>query len=223
VDLFVAEKPMLKALPIHPYDCATIGSASVNRQFRVRVDANRYSVPAAYAGRKLLLKLYPERLCLYDGEKLVAEHLRSYDRNQDFENPEHARPVLERKRRGDEQHLLKRFLSLSPQAESYYRQLAERKLSWRLHLRKIVALADVYGAEKVARALADALVYHAFSSDYIANILEQRERRLPDPGPLHLMRKQDLLELELPEPDLSVYDTEEEQPAQGDNADEAQA
>jgi hypothetical protein len=71
-----------------------------------------------------------------------------------------------------------------------------------------VALADVYGVEKVARALADALVYQAFSSEYIANILEQRERRLPEPGPLHLTRKQDLLDLQLPDPDLSVYRTD---------------
>ena len=223
VDLFVAEKPLLKALPPHPYDCASIDTALVNSQFRVRVDGNRYSVPAAYAGRKLLLKLYPERLCLYEGEKLVAEHLRSYERGQDFENPEHAQPVLARKRRADEQHLVKRFLALSPQAETYYRQLAERKLSWRLHLRKIVALVDVYGAEKVARALADALVFEAFSSEYIANILEQHERRLPDPGPLHLTHKQDLLDLQMPEPDLSVYETDAAQPKEGDNADETKA
>lgn len=220
VDLFIAEKPLLKALPPHAYDCATINSASVDRQFRIRLDSNRYSVPAAYAGGTLLRKLYPERICLYDGEKLVAEHLRSYDRNQDFENPEHARPVLERKRKAHEQHLLKRFLSLSPQAETYYRELAERKLSWRLHLRKVVALADVYGQEKVARAISDALHYHAFSSDYIANILEQRERRLPELAPLHLARKQDLLELELPAPDLSVYESNEKHPAKGNNDNE---
>ncbi len=221
VDLFVAEKPMLKALPVHPYDCASIQTAMINTQFRVRLDGNRYSVPAAYAGRKLLLKLYPERLCLYDGEKLVAGHLRSYARGQDIENPEHAQPVLERKRRADMQHLVKRFLALSPQAETYYRHLAERKLSWRLHLRKIIALADVYGTEKVARALADALVYQAFSSDYISSILEQRERRLPDPGPLHLTRKQDLLDLQLPDPDLSIYGNEETQPKPEDNTDES--
>jgi transposase len=223
VDLFVAEKAMLKALPPHPYDGASIGTVLVDRQFRVRVDGNRYSAPAAYAGRKLLLKLYPERICLYEGEKLVAEHLRSYARGLDIENPEHARPVLERKRRGEEQHLLKRFLALSPQAETYYRHLAERKLSWRLHLRKIVALADVYGAEKVARALADALVYQAFSSDYISCILEQRERRLPDPGPLHLARKQDLLDLQLPDPDLSIYQTDDPHPENGDPPDAPQA
>jgi transposase len=223
VDMFLAEKPLLRPLSPHAYDCALIDSARVDRQFRVRVDANRYSVPARYAGRKLLLKLYPERLCLYDGEKLVAEHLRCYDRGRDIESPEHAQPLLARKHRADEQHLLKRFLALSPRAETYYRQLAERKLTWRLHLRKIVALADAYGAEKVARALADALAYQAFSSDYIANILEQRERRLPEPGPLHLVRKQDLLDLQLPDPDLSVYETAEAQPKPGDHADEAQA
>ena len=206
VDLFLAEKPLLKPLPPLPYDCALIGAVQVNSQFRVRVDGNRYSVPVAYAGRKLLLKLYPERLCLYQEQKLVAEHLRSYERGQDIQSPEHAQPLLERKRRGDEQHLLKRFLAFSPQAESYYRQLAERRLSWRLHLRKIVALADIYGAEKLARALEDALVYQAFSSEYIANILEQRERRLPEPGPLQLLRQQDQLDLELPAPDLSIYD-----------------
>jgi transposase len=205
VDRFVAEKPLLKPLSPHPYDCALIDSTRVDRQFRVHADGNRYSVPAAYAGRQLLRKLYPDRICFYDGDKLVAEHLRSYERGQDILNPEHAQPLLERKHRADEQHLLKRFLSLSPQAEAYYRQLAERKLSWRLHVRKIVALADAYGTEKVACALADALVYQAFSSDYIANILEQRERRLPEPGPLHLVRKQDLLDLTLPDPDLSIY------------------
>jgi len=206
VDMFVAEKAALTPLPPHPYDCALINTVMANSQFRVRVDANRYSVPSSYAGRRLLLKLYTDRLCLYEGEKLVAEHMRSYDRGRDIEDPEHVKPVLERKRRAGEQHLLTRFLSLSPRAEEYYRRLAGRKLSWRLHVRRIVALTDVYGAEKVARAIEDALVYHAFASDYIANILEQRERRLPAPGPLTLLRKQDQLDMELPDPDLSVYE-----------------
>jgi transposase len=215
VDLFLAEKPALRALPVHPYICAQASSVVANSQFRVRVDGNRYSVPAAWAGRKLLLRLDPQRVCLYEGQKLVAQHLRCYDRGQDIEDPEHAKPVLERKRRAEEQGIVKRFLALSAQAEPYYRQLVERKLAWRLHLRRIVALSEVYGPEKVARALEDALAYQAFSSDYIANILEQRERKLPEPGALRLLRKHDQLELELPAPDLSIYETR-----QGDNAHE---
>jgi len=209
LDRFVTEKPLLKPLPPYPYDIATLVPVRADRQFRIALDGNRYSVPFAYASRKLMLKRYPEKLLIFDGDTLIAEHVRSYDRGQDIADPEHAQPLLERKRRADDQHLVRRFLSLSPQAEAYYRQLVERKLSWKDHLRKIVALCDVYGNEKVAQALSDALVYQAFASDYIANILEQRQRHLPEPGPLHITHKQDLLELQLPEPDLAIYERHE--------------
>lgn len=77
-------------------------------------------------------------------------------------------------------------------------------------MNKIVALSEIYGAEAVARALEDACHFQAFSSEYIANLLESRTRTLPEPSPLHLTRRSDLLDLELPEPDLSLYDDHDE-------------
>jgi hypothetical protein len=47
---------------------------------------------------------------------------------------------------------------------------------------------------------------HVIGSDYIANILESRARKLPEPGALHLTRRTDLLDLSVPAPDLSVYE-----------------
>jgi hypothetical protein len=81
-----------------------------------------------------------------------------------------------------------------------------------VHLRKIVALADIYGPAPVAQAVEDALHFQAFSSEYILNILQQRGRQQPPPGPLHLPHKQDMLDLELPEPDCSIYDTDNVNP-----------
>ncbi len=52
----------------------------------------------------------------------------------------------------------------------------------------------------------DAFTFQAFSCEYIANLLESRGRLLPEPGALQLTRRQDLLDLELPEPDLSLYE-----------------
>jgi len=49
------------------------------------------------------------------------------------------------------------------------------------------------------------LVYEAFSSDYIANLLEQRARFTPEASALHLTRRADLLEVRLAQPDLSIY------------------
>ena len=64
---------------------------------------------------------------------------------------------------------------------------------------------DIYAPEAVARALEDAFVYEAFSSEYIANLLEQRARFTPEASALHLTRRGDLLDLNIAPPDLSLY------------------
>jgi hypothetical protein len=74
-------------------------------------------------------------------------------------------------------------------------------------VRKIVALCDVYGPEEVVRALRDTHELGAHSSEYVANLLEQRRKFQEPPGPLHLTRGQDLLQIDLPEPDLNLYQT----------------
>ncbi|MDQ3621208.1 MAG: hypothetical protein M3463_01765 [Verrucomicrobiota bacterium] len=96
---------------------------------------------------------------------------------------------------------------MSPRAEEYHRQLQQRRLNARTHLHKIVALADIHGPDPVARALEEAFECDAFSSEYIANILEQRARVALEPGPLHLTRRADLLEVELGPADLTPYES----------------
>ena len=207
VELFATERPSLKPLPSRPYDLGTILPARANSQFRVTLDTNTYSVPAEYAGTHLTLKLYPDHLCLYHQDKLIARHLRRYDRHQDIEDPDHPRALLQQRRRASDQKLLLRLLRLTPKAEAFYQGLLERRLNVLHHVRKIVALSEIYGPEMTARAIHDALEFQAFSCEYIANLLEQRQRLLPEPGALHLTRRQDLLELELPEPNLGLYAT----------------
>ena len=98
------------------------------------------------------------------------------------------------------------FLALSPRAHLYLEALETKQLNARVHLRKILALAELHGKEAVARALDDGLELHAFSAEYIANILAARRRIAPEPAALQLTRRAGLLELEIPEPDLSIYD-----------------
>ena len=205
-ELFAEEQPKLKPMSALPYDVATVRSLPVNSRFRVSFEANRYSVPARLAGATLVAKIYPDRLALYHLDQCVAEHPRSFERHRDFEHPDHARPLLEQRLKAREQQLLHRFLDLCPQAPEYYEQLQQHRLNARHHAQKILALLEIYGADKVTRALQDAHQHQAYSCEYIANILEQRARPLPEPGALHLTRASDLLELELPEPDLSIYE-----------------
>ena len=206
VDMFQEERPCLKALPAHPYDVAAVKPMRASRQFRITVDANRYSVPAEYAAQLLNVKLYPDRICIYRQDKLIARHVRSYDRRKDFEFPDHPKALLAQRKKARDQRIFSAFLSLHPKADHYYRQLEQRRMNPLHHIRQIVALSEIYGQEQTARAIEDAFFFHAFSCEYIANLLEQHARKLPEPGALHLTRRQELLQLTVQKPDLSIYD-----------------
>ena len=219
VDLFEQERPRLSPLPSAPYDVGVNRPVTATSRFRITLDTNRYSVPSEYAGARLTLRVYPDKLLVYHEHNLIAEHPRSYERRRDFLLPDHERRLLAQRRKGREQQLLMQLMRISPRAEEFIAGLQARRLNAPVHIRKIVALAEIYGADELARAIEDALEYHAFSCEYIANILEQRARKLPEPGALHLTRREDLLELELPEPDLSVYDTDQD-PTPKDTNDE---
>jgi transposase len=205
LDLFAEEKMRLKPLPPLAYDCAALQPVSATPRCRIVFQTNRYSIPHLYAGQKLTLKIYPERLCIYHHETLIATHPRSYERRQDIHNPDHTKELLAQRLKARQQTLLLAFLNLSPRAREYYRKLEEKRLNAPHHMQKIVALSEIYGLDPLARALEDALTFEAYGCEYIANLLEQRQRTHATPGALHLTRRQDLLELEIPPADLSPY------------------
>jgi hypothetical protein len=181
-------------------------------QFRISLDTNRYSVPAEFANQRLTVKAYPDRICIYHQDRLIARHLRSFDRHQDIEDPDHPKALLEQRKSAREQRLLSQFLALSRKAPAYYEGLLARRFNARGHVRKIIALAEIYGTDACSRAIDDALVFNAFSSEYIAHLLEARARTKSQPlSPLSLTRRADLLDLELPEPDLSIYEVDHDE------------
>lgn len=207
---FQEEKPLLRPLPAAPCDTSVPRLARATSCCRVQFDSNRYSVPFRHAGQRVQIQVGAERLAFHSATapvQLLANHARCYGRNRDIEDPEHVAALLSQRRRAREQRLLAEFLALGPQAQEFYQQLERRRLNPRAHVIQILALRQQYGADPVARALADASDLRAFSADYIANILEQRRRFQSQhiPGPLHLTRSSDLLDLEVPRPDLSVY------------------
>jgi transposase len=206
IDRFEDERAQLSPLNPAGFDLARVCVVRATKQFRVPLDSNRYTVPSRYAGQRLTLKAYADRVCIYDGEQLVARHVRRMDRHKDIEDPDHERQLLAQRASAREQRLVVSFLALSPRAQAYREGLEAKRVNARVHLRKILALAELHGTEAVARALDDGLELQAFSAEYIANILGARRRIGPEPAALSLTRRADLLELELPEPDLSIYD-----------------
>ena len=209
VDCLAEDLAVMRPVNPNTYDIARIESVRSTKLFRISLDSNRYSVPAEYASQPLTLKIYPQRLCLYHQEKLIARHVRCFDRHQDIEDPDHPKELLKQRRRSEEQKLFQRFIALSPKAGDYYQQMEHKRLNPRIHVRKIVGLSEIYGTDAVARAMEDAFAYEAFSSEYISNLLEQQKNRLPEAGALHLTRSEDLLDITLEKADLNLYQPKE--------------
>ncbi len=206
IDLFEQEKGHLQPPNPAAYDIGRISLARVSKLFRVTFETNHYSTPVHYVGARVTVKTYPDRLCIYHAEQLIARHARCYGRHQDIEDPDHPKPLIAQRKNANEQRLLLRFLTLTPKAADYHAGLAARRLNWRNHVAKINALAEIYGDAATGRAIEDGLAFDAFSCEYITNLLEARARALPEASPLQLTRRSDLLELELAAPDLSLYE-----------------
>ena len=206
VDMFKTEQNKLLRVNQLPFDCATLKIVKSNNQFRVIFEGNRYSVPYEYASTMLTMRIYPDLLVMYHENKLIAQHTRSYEKHMDFEDPIHVKKLLEEKRNAKDQKLLRDFLKLTPDSEKYYIGIKEKRFNAAEHIRKIMTLVEIYGSHDIGRAINDALEFKAYSSDYIANLLEQRRRFTPEAAPLHLMRKSDALEIEFDKPNMDIYD-----------------
>lgn len=209
IDRFQDERDKLQRLNPNGYDLGRISSVRATSTCRVALESNHYSVPPHLAGQRLTLKSYPDRVCIYRDNQLVARHARSLDRHRDIEDPDHVRILQAQRASAREQRLMLQWLAISPRAKVYGEGLEAKRVNARPHIRKILALVELHGVDAVARAIDDGLELQAFSAEYIANILAARRRIGPEPAALQLTRRSDLLELTMPEPDLSFYDRQQ--------------
>jgi transposase len=76
LDLFVAEAAALHPLPVHVPDVYQLHTRSVDESGYVNLHNNRYSVPSTLMDRSLSLHETKDRLRIFDGHRLVCEHVR---------------------------------------------------------------------------------------------------------------------------------------------------
>lgn len=209
-DLFEQEKPTLQPLPLAGYDISCSRRVRATNRCRIAFESNRYTVPFEHAGALRELRVEPDTIVIYRGQKLIAQHPRSYGRNQDIENPDHLSRLLAERKRAEDAALLARFLALSPRAETYFSALRGRELHAMGHVRRILMLVDTHGRDAVAQALQEAVELGAYGSDYLNNILAHRRALVPLSGQLHLIRGTELLQLEVQQPDCSRYQINEQ-------------
>ena len=92
-EVYQDERASLRAAP-RPFAAYREIETRASNTSLVRFDANRYSVAAEAAGRRVTLRAYAERIEIVYEERIVAEHARSFDRYQTIYNPWHYVPAL---------------------------------------------------------------------------------------------------------------------------------
>ena len=216
VDAFEeVEKATLQPLPIDPPACVAVKGCVANSCCRITADVNRYSVPPAYASRRLILHRSCDRIIVRTPEgELVADHPRHSGRNQEIVHPDHKEAQRQLNGHARENRRVAAFLGLGGVAADFLVGLKDKRTDYRGHLRRINDLAESRGGEAVAAALAQAHELHAYSADAVLNLLEARSRmRDATTTPLqpHLIKNKELLNDRTPQTDLEQYDRSTQQ------------
>jgi transposase len=95
-DCFAEEQPLLRPVTA-AFDGYVEHTLRVSSTCLVQADRNRYSVPAAWAGKVVSARLTAGTLRVVAEGQVVAEHARRFGRGQMVCDPWHYLPVLEKK------------------------------------------------------------------------------------------------------------------------------
>lgn len=89
-EMFEEEKVVLLPVPLIPWDNVTVSPPVRTTKTAMMIfDTNYYSVPDYLVGNALSIHASVDRVKIYDKEKEVADHPRSFMRNKQFMNPLH--------------------------------------------------------------------------------------------------------------------------------------
>ena len=95
-ECFAQEASSLRAITA-PFDGYVEQMLRVSSTCLVRVDRNRYSVPAGFAGKVVSVRSTADQICIVAEGVVIAEHIRRFGREQLICDPWHYLPVLEKK------------------------------------------------------------------------------------------------------------------------------
>jgi len=95
-ECFVEEQPLLRPVTTS-FDGYVEETKRVSQLCLLRIDRNRYSVPAEWANTVVSIRLTADRVRMVAEGQLIAEHQRRFGRDQLICDPWHYLPVLEKK------------------------------------------------------------------------------------------------------------------------------
>jgi transposase len=205
-ELLVEDQAGFHSLPTTPFDACRKQPTIASSLSLVRFDDNDYSVPVRYAHHTVLVKGYVDRVVVCHKQKIVADHRRSWGKQDVFFNCVHYLALLERKPGALNYALPLADLNLPECFGILHRRLqadAERQGEGTREYIRVLRLLEDHSLPKVTQAVIKGLRVGAHTRDAIAQFL------IPQPPWSHptfrLDGREHLRLVKVARPDLSAY------------------
>ena len=195
-------------MPAIPFDTDEIVPAVVTPHARIEFDGNRYSAPPRLARRPVMIRASRDEIRVLHEGQVVARHVRSYEHRQLIVLPDHRLAALGLRRRSRSTALEHAFDALGPEARQFHLRLRSQPVKTGVHLRRLLGLAQLYGAAELLSAISRALELAAYDAAYVENLLlvARRRRHLPTPTLPTPKRRELIDEIQLDPADPAFYD-----------------
>jgi transposase len=170
----------LLSLPAVAYEACEKRTGKVSSLSLVRYRDNDYSVPSQYGHRQVLIKGYVHRVVIACDSEIVAEHPRSYQREDMIFNPLHYLAILEQKTQALDQAAPLVGWEL-PECFAQLRRLLEARLgkAGKREYVQVLRLLETFALTEVEVAVQAALKWRALSFDGVKHLLLCRLEQRP--------------------------------------------
>jgi hypothetical protein len=174
------DQAALLPLPTVPYEACEKRTGKVSSLSLVRYRDNDYSVPSVYGHRQVLIKGYVHRVVIACDSEVIAEHARSYEREDMIFNPLHYLAVLEQKTQALDQAAPLAGWAL-PECFAQLRRLLEARLRkpGKREYVQVLRLLETFSLAQVEAAIEAALKWRAISFDAVKHLLLCRLEQRP--------------------------------------------
>jgi len=202
------ERPKLLALPDDPFPAHDRVEVKVGKQPYARFDRNDYTVPHDRIRRVVTVLATPTAVRIVDGDEVVAEHSRSFDRGAQVEDPSHLAALREQKREGRQQRGMDRLYHAVPETETLLEGAARRGHNLGSAVAGLLRLLDTWGAQALRAAVSEAVHADAMHAAAVRQVLERRAQEAGTPPPVAVELPDDprVRDLHVKPHDLASYD-----------------
>jgi transposase len=156
-EAFAAEKPRLLPLAQAPFAAEHRVAVHIPKTPFARFERNDYSVPHTHVQRTLELLASEHRIRIVDGSTVIADHPRCYDRDRRIDIPEHLQHLQDHKRAAAHTRGFDRLFAAIPSSKPMMHRLAEQGANLGATTSRLLQLLDQVGAERMERAVSEAL------------------------------------------------------------------